>query len=838
MKRARLKVTLSQASADTVRVAYATKDGTAKAPTHYTATSGTLTFAPGERTQDILVPVVDPSPSTTATQFTVELRNPVNATLLKSSGIVRLGAGDVPEPETGTYLERFLWAFDKYHDRDNGYFGPPTGPNAKRVPYHAIEKAIVVEAPDWTHESVSETASFHVKAAAWHYIITGDATELNEAWKAIVDLWIPNTKGQPWGDYDYVNSSSTVVPEAHRLQDTPVNPWSTPKAGPDPLYMSLKNAYGTDEVFLMHWLIDVDGDYGFKNPDGSKQIVFINNYQRGAVEDGMATITHGVYDDFANGGNPQWGWQAIYGRENPPYTDATSPYGYSKQVSYSMAGDADVRAVDGAFVALRDRPTGFPAQVKSWASKNGAYIQYTLYDKHFRPIPGFAQDGCHYLLSWGCGFGVGLPVDENTDSYWGFRIGNSEIHHGYNGISTAYACRTGAELASTAVGVPDRWAISLDRQLEMVRWLQTPEGPIAGGVSSNWRGRYETPSDGRELATFYGCYYNYSPSWFNPPSNNWSGFQGWGMQRIAEVAVHSAKKGTAENDIYTRCMVILDKWVAWFYNNCEVTVEPDRLSYPINLSWTSPVPIAGETATVASPKFVGLPENKPLNTPDAYEYIPTLEWPGANPDYAAFWAGDGSVPNPTLKCTITEKGWDPGTAAGFAQILIQYAYAKQVKNGSLAGSIPNTSIKIQDVLQMAADIMDVVWRNRDDLGFGSSGSLAIGRLNDKLWVPPEYGTGYMPDGSIIKNGETTFWSMRESFYLATEQGPAVKAWLDSGADESSEEAKALRQVYHRYWNGADVAVALGMLHYYFPDLEPNVESNNPGTGGAETGAGH
>jgi large repetitive protein len=59
-------VTLSAATSSTVRVNYATADFTAFQPGDYTATSGTLTFAPGITTQTITVPVIGDT--------TVELR--------------------------------------------------------------------------------------------------------------------------------------------------------------------------------------------------------------------------------------------------------------------------------------------------------------------------------------------------------------------------------------------------------------------------------------------------------------------------------------------------------------------------------------------------------------------------------------------------------------------------------------------------------------------------------------------------------------------------------------------------------------------------------------------
>ncbi len=799
----------------------------------FTPLSGTANFVIGQTTKTIAIEIDDDA--VTGKTLKLVLSNAVNCTINSAGGIITVGTGN--GASAMTWLERFNWTYDTVKNTDNGYFGPTTGTHAFKVPYHAKERAIIVEAPDWTHESVSETVSYWVKLEAWKYLLTDDADGLKDAWDSIDEIWIPSTTGQPWGDYT-PNSPASYVPDPLTLNATPVAASTSISVGADPLYQVLLNAYGNKKMYLMHWLIDVDGDYGFKNPDGSTKCVYINNYQRGPVEDGLATITHPCFEDYNNGGGSQYGFLPIYNRSLPIYTDGDS-YEFSKQANYSMAGDADVRAVGNTMLALVHNAAGVPTSVKTMAAKNAAYITYTFYDKYFRPIPGFDGAGCHYLLSWGCGFGVGLPVSGSANSYWGFRIGNSEIHHGYNGIDVAYACRTGGPLASSAVGIPAKWAISLDRQLELVRWLQSPEGAIAGGVSSNWRGRYETPTDGRQNAKFYSCYYNYSPSWFNPPSNNWSGFQAWGIQRITEVACHAAKHDgdETEDSIYNRCMIIADKWIPWFYNNCTVVVEPDELSYPINTRWTSDTIISGVTASAPSAKYTGLSVNPSVAGPDVYEYLPTMEWPpsggATSSDYAEFWSGSVASLNPNLHCVITEMGWDPGTAGAFAQILIQYCAAKKIKNGgTLTGFVPGTSILLTDVLKMGCDIMDVVWRNRTTVGFGSVGSLAIPRLDDKLWIPTQFGTGAMPGGAVLQNNVTTFWSMRANFYLSTEKGPAVRDWLDGGMI-----GDAPTQVYHRFWNQADVACGYAMLHYYFPETSPDPASSEPGTLIGETGDG-
>ena len=63
-------VSLSTAFALPVTVNYATADGTALAGTNYTATSGTLTFAPGVTTETIRVPILDSGSQTTPLTFT------------------------------------------------------------------------------------------------------------------------------------------------------------------------------------------------------------------------------------------------------------------------------------------------------------------------------------------------------------------------------------------------------------------------------------------------------------------------------------------------------------------------------------------------------------------------------------------------------------------------------------------------------------------------------------------------------------------------------------------------------------------------------------------------
>ena len=67
----------------TTTVDFATADGTATAGTDYTATTGTLTFAPGETTKNITVPLINDNVFENASEtFTVNLSNPTAGTFV------------------------------------------------------------------------------------------------------------------------------------------------------------------------------------------------------------------------------------------------------------------------------------------------------------------------------------------------------------------------------------------------------------------------------------------------------------------------------------------------------------------------------------------------------------------------------------------------------------------------------------------------------------------------------------------------------------------------------------------------------------------------------------
>ena len=90
-------VTLTPDTADTVTVSYATANGTALAPADYTATTGSLTFAPHVVTRTLTVPVVGDTLDEDNETFSVVLSNPVNAALGVATGTGTITDDDVSQ---------------------------------------------------------------------------------------------------------------------------------------------------------------------------------------------------------------------------------------------------------------------------------------------------------------------------------------------------------------------------------------------------------------------------------------------------------------------------------------------------------------------------------------------------------------------------------------------------------------------------------------------------------------------------------------------------------------------------------------------------------------------
>jgi hypothetical protein len=512
------------------------------------------------------------------------------------------------------YDSRFLDLYGKITNPANGYFSP------EGIPYHSVE-TLIVEAPDHGHETTSEAYSYLIWLQAMYGKITGDWTKFNGAWEIMEKYMIPTHADQPTNSYYNASKPGTYAPEHDLPSQYPAQLEPSVTAGADPIAGELKSAYGTDDVYGMHWLQDVDNVYGFGNSPGKCSAgpadtgpSYINTFQRGPQESVWETVPHPSCDKFGYGGTN--GYLDLF----------TKDTSYAKQWKYTNAPDADARAVQAAYWAdIWAKKQGKGGQVSATvgkAAKMGDYLRYAMFDKYFKKAgncvgpttcpAGTGKNSSHYLMSWYYAWGGAT----DTSAGWAWRIGSSHAHGGYQNPLAAYALSEYAPLKpKSATGQAD-WGVSLDRQLEFYRWLQSSEGAIAGGATNSWQGRYATPPSG--TPTFYGLYYDEKPVYHDPPSNQWFGFQAWSMERVAEY-YHETGNADAK--------AVLDKWVAWALS--KTTVNPDG----------------------------------------TYRIPSTLQWSG-KPDT---WNASSPGANAGLRVTVADYTDDVGVAAAYAKTLTYYA---------------------------------------------------------------------------------------------------------------------------------------------------------------------
>ncbi|MFD9320970.1 glycoside hydrolase family 48 protein [Streptomyces sp. NPDC060053] len=473
---------------------------------------------------------------------------------------------------TKAYDARFLELYGKITNPASGYFSP------EGIPYHSVE-TLIVEAPDQGHETTSEAYSYLLWLQAMYGKITGDWTKFNGAWDIMEKYMIPTHADQPTNSFYNASKPATYAPELDTPNEYPAKLDTGVSVGSDPIAGELKTAYGTDDVYGMHWLQDVDNTYGYGNAPGKCEAgptdtgpSYINTFQRGSQESVWETVPQPTCDAFKYGGTN--GYLDLF----------TGDASYAKQWKFTNAPDADARAVQAAYWAdvwagAQGKGSDVSATVGK-AAKMGDYLRYSMYDKYFKKIgncvgptacaAGTGKDASHYLMSWYYAWGGAT----DTSAGWAWRIGSSHTHGGYQNPLAAYALSSYADLKpKSATGQAD-WAKSLTRQLEFYRWLQSSEGAIAGGATNSWAGRYATPPTG--TSTFYGMYYDQQPVYHDPPSNQWFGFQAWSMERVAE---YYQQTGNAS------AKAVLDKWVDWALS--KTTINPDgTFLIPSTLQWS------------------------------------------------------------------------------------------------------------------------------------------------------------------------------------------------------------------------------------------------------------
>jgi Glycosyl hydrolase family 48/Cellulose binding domain len=481
-------------------------------------------------------------------------------------------SGDRTAAAVDPYTQKFLDQYNRIKNSANGYFSP------QGIPYHSVE-TLMVEAPDHGHETTSEAFSYWIWLEATYGRVTGDWTGFNNAWATAEKSIIPSHTDQPSNDSYNPSSPATYAPEWPDPSKYPSALDSSVAVGADPIANELKAAYGTSDIYAMHWLMDVDNKYGYGNTPGkgtedgptAAGPSFINSYQRGSQESVWETIPQPCTDLFKYGG-PN-GYLDLFVKDSS----------YAKQWKYTNAPDADARAIQAAYWAYKwASDQGNAAAVSdsvAKAAKMGDYLRYAMFDKYFKRIgnctsptscpAGTGRGSQHYMLGWYYAWGGAEP-----GGGWAWRIGDGAAHHGYQNLLAAWALSTVPALTPKAATGQSDWSMSLGRQLEFITWLQSAEGAIAGGATNSWDGQYGTPPAGD--STFYGMAYDYEPVYHDPPSNNWFGMQAWGMERVAEYYYVTGD---------TKAKTVLDKWVAWVTPHITVG-SGGSFQIPSTLNWS------------------------------------------------------------------------------------------------------------------------------------------------------------------------------------------------------------------------------------------------------------
>ena len=737
-----------------------------------------------------------------------------------------------------TYAQRFMSLYDDVitNGQKNGYLSQNNGGSGSfGIPYHSREE-VIIEAPDYGHETTSEAMSYLVWVAAMHDNIVknsgenfsgASANDLQKAWKTM-EVMIPDVQDNFW-------QSSSVSAQYCGEYDTPdqcPGAWAgeASKTAENPIFNKFTRVYNGKNnqggLYLMHWLADVDNWYGFGE---GTEFTFINTFQRGEQESCWETVPFPCVEEKKYG-NSQQGLKGIFNRD----TTVTN------QWAYTNAPDAEDRAIQGVYDAIKWNVSNSTVNAK--AAEMGDELRNNMYDKYYQQISqntswtnGNAGDNSkHYLMNWYTSWGGAL---KGTGQNWCWQIGCSHAHEFYQNPLAAYALLTDLSSGMKADGAKQDYQKSLERQLEFYLWLQSKDGPIAGGATNSYKGRYETYPSG--VPTFYGMMYVEHPVYADPGSNHWTGNQVWAVQRLAELYYWVKQNGGDTTGVRPGGMSmeaaleqILDKWCAWFVNNTVLTSDGD-FYMPSNLDWQ------------------GQPDS---------------------------WNGSATS-NSGLSCTISGYGnTDLGCVSSLANTLLYYAKAKGVKgsdiNGMTYSSVggkfnyniegasnvkagtktytANDSALPKASLYLAKELIDRSWAlGRDDLGMSrTEHNPSLARFfSQTVWIPENY-NGTMPNGDKLANG-ATFESIRtmyegkcagsqtstEAINLVKELKAAYNKDVQNGAKwdskysasdpEGQAQIAGFKNVakvdlnYHRFWHAGDDMMALGvMANLYGKELTP------------------
>ncbi|QCU18937.1 glycoside hydrolase [Bacillus altitudinis] len=696
-----------------------------------------------------------------------------------------------------TNKERFLTLYHQMKNETNGYF------SKEGIPYHSIE-TLICEAPDYGHMTTSEAYSYWLWLEALYGHYTGDWSKLEAAWDNMEKFIIPvNEDGhdeQPHMSSYNPSSPATYASEKPYPDQYPSQLTGARPAGQDPIDHELRSTYGTNETYLMHWLLDVDNWYEYGNLlNPSHTAAYVNTFQRGPQESVWEAIPHPSQDD-KTAGKPNEGFMSLFTKENQ------AP---AAQWRYTNATDADARAIQAMYWA---KELGYNGSVYlDKAKKMGDFLRYGMYDKYFQtigsgkqgnPYPGNGKNACHHLMAWYTSWGGGLGEYAN----WSWRIGASHCHQGYQNPVAAYALSSdkGGLKPSSPTAASD-WEKTLKRQLEFYVWLQSKEGAIAGGATNSWNGDYSAYPTGR--STFYDMAYEDAPVYHDPPSNNWFGMQAWPIERVAELYYIFAKDGDKTSENFQMAKSVITKWVNYSLDYIFIGTRPvsDQDGYFLDGQGQR---ILGGTnvavATTSAPGEFWIPGN--------------IEWSGQPDTWSGFQSATG---NPNLTAVTKDPTQDTGVLGSLIKALTFFAAATQKETGNY------TALGIR-AKETAAQLLEVAWNYNDGVGIVTEEDREdYHRFFKKEVYFPNGWNGTFGQGNQIPGSSTipsdpqrggngvytSFADLRPKI----KQDPAWSA-LESKYQSSFNEATGKWEngapsfTYHRFWSQVDMATAYAEYH--------------------------
>lgn len=619
----------------------------------------------------------------------------------------------------------------------NGYLSPDG------VPYHSVE-TLMVEAPDYGHETTSEAYSEYVWLTAMNIWATGSTSDFEAAWTSLETYIIPSKEDQPTSSSYDPSTPASYAPEENSPSDYPVQIDRNVKTGQDDLNDELAAVYGSgsklDQFYATHWLLDVDNVYGFgkhESLQSSDKNVYVNSYQRGSNESVWRTLPQPEWEAFKVGGKCGYLELFIFDPE----------YACDEQWRYTGAPDADARTIQATYWAYNFSKGGVSTQVQN-AVKLSDFIRYSMFDKYFKVVPCYSVDcpavtfengwnATFYLISWYMAWGG--PI---TDTYWGFRIGSSHVHQGYQNAFTAYVLSTVPAFESKTTGGKGQWAGARYKTIDFWEWLQTDEGAIAGGATNSFNGKYDNPAENGITGYFSnGMAYQWEPVYHDPPSNDWFGMQAWSQERNAEYCFMTGEGKSCG---------IVKKWVSWIMSmKDKILIGSNDYQIPSNLGWS------------------GQPNN---------------------------YTESGFTQNPNLKVNVVDYSKDVGVASALAHALTFYAAATADSDAqTLARELLDRIYMYNDSIGVAVN------ESRQDYIGNEYGQ----GFWEPVYVPAQLPNGQSidygkyPDNDAIKPG-VTFLDIR-SWYKNDPAWPKVEA------AKTANTAPVFQ--YHRMWAQAEFGIA-------------------------------